>query len=57
MIAGEGLVGITLAILTVLHISLDISGVVSFGNIGGVVIMILMILLLLKFSLWNKRKA
>ena len=57
MIAGEGLVGITLAILTIAHISPDISGIVSFGNIGGVVIMILMILLLLKFSLWNKRKA
>ena len=57
MIAGEGLVGIALAILTVAGISLDISGVISLGNIGGVVIMILMILLLLKFSLWNKRKA
>ena len=29
---------------------LDVSGVVNFGNIGGVVLMILMILTLLKFS-------
>ena len=57
MIAGEGLVGIALAILTVCGISLDISGAINLGNIGGVVLMILMILLLLKFSLWNKRKA
>ncbi len=38
-------------------ISLDMSGVVNFGNIGGVVLMIIMILTLLKFSLWKKKKA
>ena len=57
MIAGEGLVGIALAILAVAGISLDISGKVNFGNIGGVILMILMILSLLKFSLWKKKKA
>ena len=57
MIAGEGLVGIALAILAVAGISLDVSGVVNFGNIGGVVLMIIMILTLLKFSLWKKKKA
>ena len=56
MIAGEGLVGIALAILAVAGISLDVSGVVNFGNIGGVVLMIIMILTLLKFSLWKKKK-
>lgn len=55
MIAGEGLVGIALAILTVLGVSLDLSGAVNLGNIGGVVLMILMILSLLKFSLWKKQ--
>lgn len=55
MIAGEGLVGILLAILAVVGIA--IPSVASLGNIGGVVIMVLMILCLLKFSLWNKRKA
>ena len=54
MIAGEGLVGIFLAILAVAGVT--IPSFISFGNIGGVVIMVLMILCLLKFSLWNKRK-
>ena len=57
MIAGEGLVGILLAIFAVVGISLDMSGVVSLGNIGGVVLMIIMILSLLKFSIWRKKKA
>ena len=54
MIAGEGLVGILLAVF---GISLDMSGIVNFGNIGGVVLMIIMILSLLKFSIWRKKKA
>lgn len=57
MIAGEGLVGILLAIFAVFGISVDMSGVVNFGNIGGVVLMVIMILSLLKFSIWRKKKA
>ena len=57
MIAGEGLVGILLAIFAVVGISLDMSGVVNLGNIGGVVLMIIMILSLIKFSIWRKKKA
>ncbi len=57
MIAGEGLVGIALAILTVFGFSMDLSGVINLGNIGGVVLMALMILSLLKFSLWKKQKS
>lgn len=57
MIAGEGLVGIALAILAVVGLDLNLSGKVYFGNIGGVVLMIVMILCLLKFSLWKKKKA
>ena len=53
MIAGEGLVGILLAILAVFGVSLGLS--VNFGNIGGIVLMALMILSLLKFSLWKKK--
>ena len=56
MIAGEGLVGILLAIFTVLGLNLDLSGVVDFGSVGGVVLMALIILSLLKFSLWRKKK-
>lgn len=56
MIAGEGLVGIILAILAVGGVTMDLSGYVNLGNIGGVALMIVMILCLLKFSLWNKSK-
>lgn len=57
MIAGEGLVGIVLAILAVGGITMDLSGIVDLGNAGGVVLMIVMVLCLLKFSLWKKNKS
>lgn len=57
MIAGEGLVGILLAILAVGGIDMDLSGSLNLGNIGGLALMIVMILCLLKFSLWKKSKA
>ena len=38
LIAGEGLVGIVLAILTVLGINIDLSGVFSLGDIGTIVL-------------------
>ena len=56
MIAGEGLVGILLAIFAVVGINVSIGESVNFGNIGGVVLMVIMILCLLKFSLWKKSK-
>ena len=56
MIAGEGLVGIMLAILAVCGVTMDLSGSLNLGNIGGVVLMVVMILCLLKFSLWKKSK-
>ena len=56
MIAGEGLVGIALAILAVAGISWMYPELLT-CNIGGVVLMIIMILTLLKFSLWKKKKA
>lgn len=57
MIAGEGLVGILLAVLAVFGINLSIADKLNLGNIGGIVLMIIMILSLLKFSLWKKKKA
>ena len=48
MIAGEGLVGILLAIFAVFGINVSIGESVNFGNIGGVVLMVIMILCLLK---------
>ena len=57
MFAGECLVGIFLAILAVAGIS--IPAFINLGNIGGVVIMALMILGLLKFSpsKWPRKRA
>ncbi len=59
MIAGEGLVGIALALLAVFGVSelIDLSGFVpySLSNIGGLVLFGIIILTLLKFTLWRKR--
>ncbi len=62
MIAGEGLVGIILALLAVVGIdkAIDISGVLNLSpvasSIGSLVVFALVILSLLKFSVWKKRK-
>ena len=56
MIAGEGVVGILLAVFAVLNISTDISGIISLGNIGGLVFFALLLLTIIFFC--NKgRKA
>lgn len=62
MIAGEGLVGILLAVLAVFGVDsvLDISGLLNLGTVGGsiagLVVFGLVVLSLLKFSLWKKRE-
>ena len=62
MIAGEGLVGILLALLAVFGVSsaIDLSAKwaipAAVYNIGGIVLFGIIILTLLKFSLWKKRK-
>ena len=62
MIAGEGLVGILLAVFAVFHIdkAIDLSSKLNLpaavSNIGSLVVFALVILSLLKFSLWRKRK-
>lgn len=62
MIAGEGLVGILLAALAVIPIGkstmgqvIDISGHFSIGQIGSLLMFALLLLSILKFSLWNKK--
>lgn len=61
MIAGEGLVGILLAILAVVGVSdlLDLSGVLNLpawaSNIGSLVVFALVIVSLLLFTVWKKR--
>ncbi len=62
MIAGEGLVGIVLALLAVIGVDkmIDLSAVlnipVAVSEIGGIVLLAIIVLTVLKFSLWKKRK-
>lgn len=62
MIAGEGLVGILLALLAVFGLNsvIDLSEKFAIpamvANVGGLVLFGIIILTLLKFSLWKKRK-
>lgn len=57
LIAGEGLVGILLAILTVVGVSdaLDLSGTVNLGLAGAVVLLVIMVLCVLKFAMTKKK--
>ncbi len=59
MIAGEGLVGIALALLAVFGVSelIDLSKFIpaTASNIGGIVLFGVIILTLLKFTVWKKR--
>ncbi len=63
MIAGEGLVGILLALFAIfgwnkvidLSVAIGIPAIVS--NIGGVVLLAVIVLSIFKFSLWKKRGA
>ncbi len=63
MIAGEGLVGIVLALLAVFGVDkfIDISGLLNLpdgvAKAAGLVVFGLVILSLLKFSVWNKKKS
>ncbi len=63
MIAGEGLVGIALALLAVFGVNkfIDISGILNLSDgvakIAALAVFGLIILSLLKFSVWKKRKA
>ena len=62
MIAGEGVVGILLAVFAIFGIDklIDLSGVLGLSagitNILSLIVFGLIILSLLKFSIWKKRK-
>lgn len=62
MIAGEGLVGILLALLAIFGLDqiIDISGFLGLpswaSSVGSIVVFGLIVLCLLKFSIWKKRK-
>ena len=51
MIAGEGIVGILLAVLAVANIDPDISGTISLGNIGGLVFFAALLLSIYAFGM------
>lgn len=64
LIAGEGIIGIILAVLAIVPLKskgmmvgefINISGKFSLGNIGGMVFFGLLILTILKFTIWNKK--
>lgn len=59
LIAGEGLVGILLAILTVVKVAdkIDLSGYVQTGMIGGVILFVIMIALVVKFATRQKKEV
>lgn len=63
MIAGEGLVGILLALLAVFGVDkvVDLSGVLGLpqivSDIGGLVLFAVIILTVLKFTVWKKRET
>lgn len=62
MIAGEGLVGILLAFLAIIKVNsaIDLSAKYNISpilsNIGGLIVLTVIILSILKISLWRKRK-
>ncbi|MBQ7097776.1 MAG: oligopeptide transporter, OPT family [Clostridia bacterium] len=61
MIAGEGLVGIVLAVLAIFGVDklLDVSGLLNLplwaSNLGSIIVFALIIVSVLKFSVWKKR--
>ena len=59
MIAGEGLIGILLAILAVIGIDskLNLSGSINLGTIGGIVLLIIMIGCVWKFAMNKKSEV
>jgi putative OPT family oligopeptide transporter len=65
LIAGEGLVGILLAVFAIIPVGagvflgdvINISSKVSLGNIGGLVFYALLVLILFKFTIWHKDKS
>ncbi len=58
MIAGEGLVGILLAIFTIVGITdaIDLSGKINTGVIGGIALLLVMVLAMLKATIWSKNE-
>ena len=58
LIAGEGIVGILIAVLAIVNLTdaIDLSGFVNFGMAGPVIIMAVIVISVLKFSIWSNDK-
>jgi putative OPT family oligopeptide transporter len=61
LIAGEGLIGILLAVFAILKVGnrslaeiIDMSGIINLGSIGALIFFALLIVSLFKFTIWNK---
>ena len=57
MIAGEGIVGIVLALLAVLNVDTDISGIINLGEIGSIVAFIALICVMIYTIESGKKNA
>ena len=57
MIAGEGIVGIVLALLAVLNVDTDISGTINLGEIGSIVAFIALICVMIYTIESGKKNA
>ncbi len=59
MIAGEGLVGILLAILAVIGVSdsFDLSGTFNLGIVGSIILLLIVVATMFRSSLFSKKKA
>ena len=54
LIAGEGLIGVFLAVFAALSVNVALPESLHFGNIAGLIAFILLLMTILKFTVWNK---
>lgn len=54
LIAGEGLIGVFLAIFAALSVNVALPESLHFGNIAGLIAFILLLMTILKSTVWNK---
>jgi len=54
LIAGEGLIGVFLAVFAALSVNVALPESLHFGNIAGLIAFVLLLMTILKFTVWNK---
>lgn len=55
LIAGEGLIGVVLAIFAAIGLNVALPESLRFGNFAGLIAFVLLLLTILKFTVWNKK--